>query len=549
MSTFLLDIPDGIYGRHLHSQLWRKQYDKDIDRKTVSLLLFILKIDLLKIQDDCLKKALKNHLKEIDALDIRAMTDNKELIARVLEVRLLLNRKNIRSDIFIASNSYADVFYDCGAYEYLVRHIGLIRITKIMFDDQLASIFEKVVPIILDLKYPYWQLQLIRQLTFVYGREQCRATFEAAIRSDLAAFCTERGYVAAGWCLETLEAMGALDANTRLIERAKLFEREADEYVADKKPNTFYPRIAQTYSEGLQLIREIPNCREFRLRLQLKLQDAQSDDARMMSSVASSSGATIDVEGIFRSIVALNLDNFTDAFTALLSLPVIPEDLIEQAAAAQEKNESFLAKLFSTHVQLSALGKPVGFLDGKDAKANRLRMHQREVLMIAIKMIKDIIDIHSDLLPEAIFDMIKHIDTPFIPPARLSIITDGLHAGFQNDMLTASYLLMPQIEHCLRNLAKTSGISVTNYDEKQEFENTLGGTLEKMKGIISSDLLTELKSFLIDSNNVNFRNEILHGIMEPQLIQHYGYYLWWLTLKMTYQTLTYFDLPATDTVT
>lgn len=73
-------------------------------------------------------------------------------------------------------------------------------------------------------------------------------------------------------------------------------------------------------------------------------------------------------------------------------------------------------------------------------------------------------------------------------------------------------------------------------------ENMLGGPLKKMAGIVDDGLLAEVEKFLLDSSNVNFRNELLHGITCQKLIEHYGYYVWWLSLKLIYQTQELFRM-------
>jgi hypothetical protein len=102
---------------------------------------------------------------------------------------------------------------------------------------------------------------------------------------------------------------------------------------------------------------------------------------------------------------------------------------------------------------------------------------------------------------------------------------------------------MPQFENSFRHLAVLNSITTTNFENKMQLENILGGVLEKIKSITSPDLHDELKNFLNDAHSVNFRNELAHGLMNSVLLHHYGQYLWWLTLKLVFKTKEYFKIP------
>jgi hypothetical protein len=227
----------------------------------------------------------------------------------------------------------------------------------------------------------------------------------------------------------------------------------------------------------------------------------------------------------------------------LLSLPIPSIDLITKQCEGHEP--SFLERVFSEHVKLSPQGKPVGFKDGKDAKDNQTRLLLREYMIVLIKILKDIMDNYGTPDNRQVFELLLELKSPFIPPERTLLYAMGLGAGFSGNLIEAAHLLIPQLENSFRFLATTQGISVTNYGNGQEqLENTMGGTLQKITPITDKDLLAELQNFLLDGSSVNFRNELMHGLISPKLSEHYGYYLWWLSLKMIYQTKSMFHLKG-----
>lgn len=152
-----------------------------------------------------------------------------------------------------------------------------------------------------------------------------------------------------------------------------------------------------------------------------------------------------------------------------------------------------------------------------------------------------VMDIDREMKRNVIFHLVDQCESRFIPEERKYIYAEGLYAGFKNDFLLASHLLIPQIENSLKFIAEQNQIVISRLADEMQYDNTLGGTLEKIKGITDSDLHKELIGFLADSNDINFRNELCHGLMNPMLINHYGIYLWWLSLKMIIQTKDYFS--------
>ncbi|SEO09526.1 hypothetical protein SAMN05192574_105283 [Mucilaginibacter gossypiicola] len=155
-------------------------------------------------------------------------------------------------------------------------------------------------------------------------------------------------------------------------------------------------------------------------------------------------------------------------------------------------------------------------------------------------------DMHARLTKDQLFDILQKLDSPFVPTTRLYIYTEGLGAGFENNFIMASHFLLPQIENSLRVIADLKQISVTNFRKPEQFENTFGRVLEKLAPDMNADLYAELQSFFLDSTNVNFRNELLHGLIDTASTQHFGYYAWWLSLKLIYFTNTYFSLGKTE---
>lgn len=543
VNTGKLDIPDGVYGGKLNAELWKLLYNESLGKGLMHLLLEVVKVDLLMIDETTLKKQFPNTVLQLLAINITDLTGNKELLARCLEVQVLLDRSRISQTLKNVSELYDQLFDETNNYVFLVRRIALIRLAKGIFTNELPEIFEKLETIVPAIPYPYWQLRVIDQMPAVFSPVACQELLQVGLELQVKRLADNGDFNGARLCLNSLCAIGSLTTSASLIEQALLFELEGDKIISEKKPNTYYPTISQKFSEGFKLIKTVADCQAIKDRLMAKLQKAQLEDAQMMAAVGLDMSPNIDFKKLQKNIADLNLSSFVAAIQALLEIPILPVDLIKGAAAEQEANQSPLGKLFTDQVRLSAKGKPVGFSEGEQAKANQIRMQHREVMIVFIKMIKDVMDLYDMPIKEAVFEMLAEIKSPLVSNTRIYPYTEGLFQGFQNNYVISAHLLVPQLENSLRELATQNHISVTNYEKREEFENTLGGTLDKTGHLIKEELLVELRSFFTDSTSVNFRNELLHGLMSTDLIQHYGIYNWWLMLKMIFQTKRYFELP------
>ena len=123
-----------------------------------------------------------------------------------------------------------------------------------------------------------------------------------------------------------------------------------------------------------------------------------------------------------------------------------------------------------------------------------------------------------------------------MPPGRERIFSQGLYAGFGQDFLTAVHLLVPQIENSLRHLMKTRDIITTKLDhsgiQRQIDLNELVVD-PRLSGIVSEDILFQLRCVLTDNRGPNLRNQLAHGMLDDgAFFSVDGVYVWWLILVL-----------------
>ncbi len=112
----------------------------------------------------------------------------------------------------------------------------------------------------------------------------------------------------------------------------------------------------------------------------------------------------------------------------------------------------------------------------------------------------------------------------------------GLAAGFEWDFITSSHLVIPQIENFFRFHLKSQGIITTSIDQNgTEAEKTLSPLLDLAKEcqLIDEDIELAFRATLVDPRGSNLRNDLLHGLSEPNTANGAaGIYIWWLVLYM-----------------
>jgi hypothetical protein len=134
-----------------------------------------------------------------------------------------------------------------------------------------------------------------------------------------------------------------------------------------------------------------------------------------------------------------------------------------------------------------------------------------------------------DLLPVV-------LNNPFVPEGHEHIYAQGLLAGLKGDFLTATHLLIPQLENSISHILSRSGVIVSKLDSfgTQEGKD-LGALLyePRLEGLLGEDLVFDLQGLLVERFGTNLRNTIAHGLMgDDEFASPTVLYLWWLVLRI-----------------
>lgn len=128
------------------------------------------------------------------------------------------------------------------------------------------------------------------------------------------------------------------------------------------------------------------------------------------------------------------------------------------------------------------------------------------------------------------------LNSPFVPPNREIIFAKGFHAGLTGDFLTSSNLLIPQIEHSIRDIlirhsVITSHISDSGIENEYALTKTL--YMPELQRILGDDITFDLQGLLVNKFGSNLRNLSCHGLVDYENFFSSDYiYLWWITLRL-----------------
>ncbi|MCX5713989.1 MAG: DUF4209 domain-containing protein [Candidatus Omnitrophica bacterium] len=123
----------------------------------------------------------------------------------------------------------------------------------------------------------------------------------------------------------------------------------------------------------------------------------------------------------------------------------------------------------------------------------------------------------------------------FVPKDRVDIYQRAILAGFEDDFLSFTHLIVPQIENSVRLIFGMNKQKITSVREGIQQERDLNQLLTdpEAEKIFGKDLLWEMRSVLIEKTGPNLRNRICHGLISSTGINNSSsVFLLWLILHL-----------------
>jgi hypothetical protein len=110
-------------------------------------------------------------------------------------------------------------------------------------------------------------------------------------------------------------------------------------------------------------------------------------------------------------------------------------------------------------------------------------------------------------------------ECPLFTERRRTLITKGVTAYLKEDWVKAIHVLIPQIEECLRNLLAEIGVPVykTGRAGTMDVKNMADVLADlRLRQVLGEDRWRYLSALFIDRRGLNMRNQVAHGLVNPE---------------------------------
>ncbi|WP_430426071.1 hypothetical protein [Maribacter litoralis] len=452
-------------------------------------------------------------------------------------------REHLRKSVFY----YLEIFTSTKNNDYLIHSLRLVKTTKGLFKDEINSIYEKGKSELLRLDKPFLQKEIVIELFSLYP-EQTKIDFGGFLKNKIENQTTNHNYSGVFWLIESLKEIKVVSKTESKILHAKNYENEGDYQSEDKKPNTYYPTILITYQKGLRELKSIKCDENFRKRLENKVLKEQKEQLKMHFAL---SQEYVETNKVFENLIndfgnsclkQFKVFDFESGFSGLISFPIS----LGIKSEKEQKSTFLFSKMLDDYVRINSKGKAVGKTDSENFQKIKNKRIWRECTINFLKKAKWKMDEDKILNRDIVFyHILEKCDSKFIPPERKWLFANGIYNGFNNDFITSAHILIPQLENSLKYTLENQGVLTSKIYDEIQHDNMLGGLLDIYIKRNGHDIFYEMKDFLLENSSVNFRNELCHGLLSPFIIEHYGIYVWWITLKLIFDKEKVFEIEST----
>jgi hypothetical protein len=474
----------------------------------------------------------------------KIVLDNKWNISANLEVKARCNdvlcrfEKDKRHIKILASDTYLDAFKEFGKKDFLIRSVTVRDFKKIntkkFLQDILNVVFEKEIS-------SFWLKNLIGDLLRSYSIEELYEiiAYIDSKRKDAneeKQFIDERNYI------EALKLLHHFDDIVYHKLMALSFESEADETANNKEENTFYPNLVNdyqnAYNEAFEIKKQEP---ELYTRLKEKLLKERSNFMEMLSLGGLKYKIEIPenfIKNVEDSISQISINNFFGTINLMRSIPHVTHEEIDAYVRISQKASTVLSWFGSS--LLDDNGFEVGSANPDEAIRTEAHVYCRQKRLY---LIQNYLYLHKwskiNTEEDFLYYFLRDNKPEFVDEDNIIFWVKGIYAGLNGDFVTASFVLTPQIEHALLNIAEIEEGNITSLERKRQLSPTLGAILPRLRNVFDEEEHFEINSFLQGEVDVNFRNNLLHGLFKSFEIEKYGPYLWWLSLKIYFDNNNY----------
>lgn len=442
---------------------------------------------------------------------------------------------------------YIEIFSNTECNDYLIHALKLVKTAKGLFKNEISNIYEIGKAQIIRLEKPFLQKEIFIQL-FSFFPERTKTDFAEFLKDRIKKESENHNYSGVFWLIESLKEIHLISKTEAKISHAENYEKDGDHQSTYKKPNEYHPNILTTYQKSLRELKSIQCNEDLRKRIENKVLKEQKEHLKMYSAV---SQQYVETDRLFENMYnsfgdscleEFNILDFESGFSSLMSFPIS----IGAQYETGKSNKYLFSQMFDTYVRIDSKGKAVGKTNSENYHKIESKRIWRECIINFLKKTKWKMDEDKIIDRDAVFyHILEKCNSKCIPPDRKWLFASGIYCGFNNDFITSAHILVPQLENSLKYILENQGILTSKIYDEIQHDNMFGGILDLYIKHNDHDIFYELKDFLLENSSVNFRNELCHGLLSPFIIEHYGIYVWWLTLKMIFDSEKIFEIKNT----
>lgn len=534
----MIEIATNKYEHNLLDVFWTYKPKSKKDQKLCDLIGMVCRARLvdrhncdsqhLLISTICLTEEERKLVEEHNLLE----HPNLEVKTRFLDVMMrFVKGKGRLEKMRLVSDGYLHLYKETGTIFYLIRSVEL-REVKTLYDEDFLKEFHALVtnPIV----HPGWMTQLLNRIkSKVDG-----GLDNSYIKTILTDYATETVTRDAYWkdsYLDMLNGIGALATANYHYQKAINWELYADQMEANKKDHVFNVGTHSILHDSYIQINYIKSShpKEFK-RIRDKYNEAKKAFVDAMSLFGVKYKYEVPqatIKRIQKSVANISVEATPQVLVYYLTIPFFTswKQLIDEQIKKSIEGSSVMERFFPQSQRLNDEGNVTGISDFEQSHSLIVHGYVRATLLYYILCVYERIGEHTLDFGEAHFYKIMHDVKPsFVEEDRVQVWAKAYDHYFNGDIVAACHLLMPQFEHALHNMLEEIVEDVTMLDNDVQKEPTLVGILNQLKPHCNPALYDELYMFLVDGNDVNFRNRLLHGLMGTMDMIRYGHYLFYL---------------------
>lgn len=534
----MIEIAPNIYEHNLLEVFWTY---KPINKKDQNLCDLIRKVCMARLVDrhNCDSQHLLICTIDLTEEEQRIVEENRlmehpnlEVKTRFLDVMMrFVKGKGRLEKMRQISDGYLHLYKETGTVLYLIRSIERREVKK-LYDGEFLKEFHAIVanPLI----HPGWMTQVLNRIKSKVDGGLDNSHLKAILND----YATEANTKDAYWkdsYLDMLKGIGALEASDYHYQKANNWEQYAGLMELNKKDNVFniglHSILQKSYNEINQVKKEYSD--DFK-RIRDKYNAAKRAFVEAMSLFGVKYKYEVPqsmVKRIQKAVANISVELAPQAILCYLTIPFFAswKQFIEIQIKKSIQESSVMERFIPQSQRLDDEGNVTGISDFERSHSIIVHGYVRASLLYYIFCVYERLGEHTLDYGEGLFyKILKDAKPSFIEDDRVQIWAKAYDHYFNGDIVATCHLLMPQFEHALHNILEEIVEDVTMLDNDIQKEPTLIGILNQLKPYCNPTLFDELYMFLVDGNDVNFRNRLLHGLMGTMDMIRYGHYLFYL---------------------